>query len=136
MMPTPSHVVVVEDDQATLKGLTRVLRAGGFHPIPYASAEQFLASPPVQRPVCILLDVKLGGMTGIDLQRRLRAMGSSLAVIILSAVDDDEVRREASQLGCTAFLAKDTDADVLLGLIRTLAGSAAATPDPPPLTLS
>lgn len=135
MMPTPSHVVVVEDDQATLKGLARVLRAGGFHPIPYASAEQFLASPPVQRPVCMVLDIKLGGMTGIDLQRRLRAMGSALAVIILSAVDDDDVRREAYQLGCTAFLAKDTDAEVLLEIIRTLEGPAEA-PESPPLTPS
>jgi FixJ family two-component response regulator len=120
MPHAPSQVVLVEDDQAALKALERVVRAGGFDAVCYASAEDFLASPPVRRPVCLLLDVKLGGMSGIDLQRRLRALGSSLAVIILTALDDDVVREEAHQLGCAAFLAKDADAELLLGLIRTI----------------
>lgn len=120
MSPTPSQVVLVEDDQAALKALERLVRAGGFDPVCYTSAEDFLASPPARLPVCLLLDVKLGGMSGIDLQRRLRTLGSSLAVIILTAVDDDGVREEAHQLGCAAFLAKDADAELLLGLIRAI----------------
>jgi FixJ family two-component response regulator len=114
------QVVLVEDDQAALKALERLVRAGGFEPVCYASAEEFLASPPVSLPLCLLLDVKLGGMSGIDLQRRLRALGSSLAVIILTAIDDPGVREEAHQQGCAAFLAKDADGELLLGIIRTI----------------
>lgn len=129
MTHLPSQVVLVEDDQAALKGLERVIRAGGFDPVCYASAEDFLARPPARLPLCLVVDVKLGGMSGIDLQRRLRTMGSSLAIIILTAVDDDAVRDEARLLGCAAFLAKDTDAELLLGLIRTLESSTRETHD-------
>jgi FixJ family two-component response regulator len=120
MAHSPSQVVLVEDDPAALKALERVIRAAGFDPVCYTSAEGFLASPPVRLPLCLVLDIMLGGMSGIDLQRRLRAMGSSLPVIVLTAVDADDVRDEAYQLGCTAFLPKDADAAVLLGVIRTL----------------
>lgn len=114
------QVVVVEDDSATLKALGRVLRAGGFEPVPYRSAEEFLASPPLRLPVCLVLDIKLGGMSGLDLQRHLRAMGSSLPVIVMTAVDDDRVREESYQLGCTAYLSKESDGEILLDLIRSL----------------
>lgn len=123
MLTPRAMVVVVDDDHAVLKAMARLLRAGGFDPVAYSSAEQFLASPPDQLPVCLVLDVRLGGMSGLDLHRRLRTLGSSLSVIVMTAVDDDAVRREAHELGCAAFLTKDTEADVLLNLIQTLASS-------------
>jgi len=113
-------VAVVEDDVATLKALTRVLSAGGFEPLAYSSAEDFLASPPTRPPACLVLDIRLGGMSGLDLQRRLRALGSNLSIIIVTALDDPNVRAEAYRLGCVAYLAKDCDADLLLGLIRSI----------------
>jgi len=119
-MATNPPVAVIEDDVATLKALTRVLSAGGFEPIAYTSAEDFLASPPVRQPACLLLDIRLGGMSGLDLQRRLRSLGSNLSVIIVSALDDAAVRKEAYELGCVAFLSKDCDADLLLGLVRSI----------------
>lgn len=125
-MPTPPPVAIVEDDQATLTALSRVLRAGGFEPFPYTSAEDFLVSPPLTRPVCLVLDMRLGGMSGLDLQRRLKALGSNLAVVIVTALDDREVREQAYQLGCAAYLPKDCDADLLLGLIRSIAKATGA----------
>ena len=117
-MPAPL-IVVVEDDLPTLKALGRVLRAAGFDTAMYSSAEAYLASPPVRNAHCLLLDIHLGGMSGLDLQRHLRAHGSRLPVIVMTAFDDERVRDEANRMGCAGYLDKAADIDVLLGLIRS-----------------
>jgi FixJ family two-component response regulator len=119
-MTTPPPVAVIEDDLATLKALSRVLHAGGFEPLPYSSAEEFLSSPPARPPACLVLDMRLGGMSGLDLQRRLRSLRSNLSVIVMTALQDTDVRDESYQLGCIAYLSKDCDGELLLGLIRSL----------------
>jgi FixJ family two-component response regulator len=116
----PPLVVVVEDDLPTLKALGRVLRAGGFEPAPYTSAEEFLVSPPSRLPVCLVLDVRLGGMSGLELQRRLHAQGSNVPVIVMSAFEDEGIRDEALRMGCIGYVHKEADADVLLKMIRSL----------------
>jgi FixJ family two-component response regulator len=118
-MPPPI-VVVVEDDLPTLRALGRVLRAGGFEPAPYSSAEDFLASPPTRLPLCLVLDVRLGGMSGLDLQRRLRALGSRLPIIIVSAADDPRIRDEAVAMGCAGYLHKESASEALLEMLRSL----------------
>ena len=65
-----SLVVVIEDDPGSQKTLARVLRTGGYEAAIYGSAEDFLSSPPESPPIGLLLDVHLGGMSGLDLQRR------------------------------------------------------------------
>jgi FixJ family two-component response regulator len=112
-------VVVVEDDPATLKALGRVLRAGGFDTATYSSAEAFLDAPPARAPACLLLDNHLGGMSGLDLQRNLRARGSTVPVIVMTAVDDRRIRNEAYRIGCAGCLDKGDDIDVLLKLLRS-----------------
>jgi FixJ family two-component response regulator len=119
-MATPAPlIVVVEDDLPTLKALGRVLRAAGFETATYSSAEAYLDAPPVRKAHCLLLDVHLGGMSGLELQRHLKARGSHLPVIIMTAFDDAHVRDEATRMGCAGYLDKATDIDVLLGLIRS-----------------
>lgn len=113
-------MVVVEDDPAVLKALGRVLRAGGYEPLAFSSAEEFLSSSPRAVPLCFLLDVHLGGMSGLDLQRRLRHEGSSRPVILLTAFDDRHLRNQAARDGCLAYLSKDADLEVLLDLLRGL----------------
>jgi FixJ family two-component response regulator len=123
-MPMPLPIVaIVDDDLPTLKALGRLLRASHFEPVSYASAEAFLASPPAGPPVCLVLDVQLGGMSGLDLQRHLNAAGSILPVIVVTGFEDRLAREEACRLGCVAFLHKDSGADTLLGIIRSLATS-------------
>jgi FixJ family two-component response regulator len=112
-------VVVVEDDPATLKALGRVLRAGGFEPASYSSAEAFLQSPPARAPACLLVDVQLGGMSGLELQRRLRTSGSTTPVIVMTAFDDQRVRDEAYRIGCAGCVDKTDDIDVLLKMLRS-----------------
>ena len=110
-------VVVIEDDPASQRTLARVLRAGGYEPATYASAEEFLASPPHSAPIGMLLDVHLGGMSGLDLQLRLRNQGSSLPVIIITGLDDVRSREQAERLGCVAYLRKPCEAETILTLL-------------------
>jgi FixJ family two-component response regulator len=114
-------VVVVEDDPASQKTLARVLRAGGYEAALYASAEEFLSSPPQSSPIGLLLDVHLSGMSGLDLQRRLRNEGSAIPVIIITAFDDARSREQAERVGCVAYLRKPCEAETILTLLRRLA---------------
>jgi FixJ family two-component response regulator len=119
-MPMPL-VAVVEDDPASQKTLARVLRAGGYEAALYASAEEFLSSPPQSPPIGLLLDVHLSGMSGLDLQRRLRDEGSTIPVIIITAFDDARSREQAERVGCVAYLRKPCEAETILALLRRLA---------------
>jgi len=119
MSPGPL-VAVVEDDAGSLKTLGRVLRTGGFDTELYASAEDFLAATRHPATIGIVLDVHLGGMSGLELQERLNAAGSRLPVIVITAIDDPEVERVARQLGCHAFLRKPCEAEAILSVLRTM----------------
>lgn len=117
-------VVVIEDDLASQRTLTRVLRAGGFEAASYRSAEEYLATPPLAVPMALLLDLHLGGMSGLDLHRLLRRSGSTLPVVIITAFDDARSRQEAQRLGCLAYLQKPCAAETILGLLRDHCGQA------------
>src|SRR5262245_9681223 len=117
----PSLVVVIEDDPGSQKTLARVLRAGGYEAAVYGSAEEYLASPPAASPLGLLLDVHLGGLSGLDLQRRLKDDGSPAPVIIITAFDDARSRAQAEGLGCVAYLRKPCEAETILRLLRRLA---------------
>jgi FixJ family two-component response regulator len=119
-MPPPL-VAVVEDDRSSRTSLGRVLRAGGFDVALYTSAEEYLSSPPELSPICLLLDIQLGGLSGLDLQRRLRAGGSRVPFIAITAFDDEPTRVEAEALGCVAYLRKPCEGHTIVELIRSLA---------------
>ena len=114
-------VVVIEDDLASQKTLARVLRTGGYAAATYTSAEEFLSSPPHSPPIGLLLDVHLGGMSGLDLQRLLKEEGSVVPIILITAFDDPRGRQQAERLGCVAYLRKPCAAETILTLLRGLA---------------
>jgi len=118
-MTVPPCIVVVEDDADERVALGRVLRASGFDVRSYASGEDYLASRD-EEPLCLLLDMQLDGMSGLELLRGLRTDGSTLPVIIITATDDVESRSEAEQLGCVAYLRKPFQGRSLVTLLRTL----------------
>src|SRR3954466_13408182 len=88
-------IVVVDDDPMMLKGVQRLLMANGFETEVFASGEALLNSTSRGEPACFLLDIHLGGMSGIDLCHRLVAAGSTAPVIFMTAFDDEATRQEA-----------------------------------------
>lgn len=120
MMTLVPLVVVIENDLAMLQALSRVLRAGGFEPAPYRAAEEFLASPPDRRPLCLVLDLHLGQMSGFELQRRLERFGSTLPVVMMTAFDEHRIRDEALRAGCVGYFEKTGEIQGLLDLLRSL----------------
>jgi FixJ family two-component response regulator len=112
------HVAVVDDDEGFLRAIGRLLRAAGFDPEAYASAEAFLNAPAQVPPDCAVFDIHLGGMSGLDLRRRLTAQGSSLPVIFVTAHDEPATRDEAQQVGCSAYLRKPVPGKALIEAIN------------------
>jgi FixJ family two-component response regulator len=111
-------VAVVDDDPGMLKSIERLLRAYKFEPAVFTSAEAFLEGAAAGAASCLVLDIHLGGMSGIDLRRRLAAEGSHLPVIFISAVDDETLHEEAIESGCVAYLRKPFLAQLLIGAIN------------------
>ena len=110
-------IVVVDDDPMMLKSVQRLLSANGFDTEAFASAEALLDCSPGGEPACFVLDIHLGGMSGIDLRRRLTAAGSTVPVIFMTAFDDEATRQEAVAAGCVAYLQKPFPAASLIGAI-------------------
>ena len=122
-MPHRRKLVAVVDDEPTmLKAIERLLNAHGFATCTFASAEAFLAGEAESEAACLVLDIHLEGMSGIDLRRRLKAAGSQLPIIFITAVDDEATHREAMDAGCVACLRKPFPADLLIGAIERSVG--------------
>ena len=115
----PLVVAVVEDDAAARKALGRMLQAGGFEPALFESAEAYIDASPAA--VCIVLDVQLPGMSGIELQHRLRAAGNAPPIIVTTASREAALRERAEQNGCARFFLKPVDGPALIATIASLA---------------
>ena len=111
-------VVVVDDDPSMLKGVQRLLTAKGFDTAVFTSAEALLDSPARHGAACFVLDIHLGGMSGIELRRRLTASGCTVPVIFMTAFDDEATRREALAAGSIAYLNKPFPAHLLISAIE------------------
>jgi len=108
---------VVDDDESFRRAIARLLRAAKFEPSVYASAEAFLQDAPEAAVDCLVLDIQLGGMSGLDLRRHLLALGRTTPVIFVTAYDQPNVREEAEQVGCSAYLRKPVPGQLLLEAI-------------------
>jgi FixJ family two-component response regulator len=119
--PVTLYVAVVDDDESFCRSLSRLIRAAGMQPIAYASAEAFLADSKHPHFDCLVLDVHLGGQSGIELGERLEAVGRAAPFIFLTAHDDVDTRARAEAAGCAAFFRKtDAGADVLDAIRRAV----------------
>jgi FixJ family two-component response regulator len=120
MTAPPLYVAVVDDDPSLCRSLSRLLRAAGMHAITYESAEAFLADSKQPSFDCLVLDVQLGGMSGIDLGLWLTAEGGSSPIIFLTAFDDSETRARAKRAGGAAYFRKTDGGSGVLEAIRRL----------------
>ena len=113
------HIVVaVDDDYRVRESIESLVESAGYTSLTFSSAEQFLRSGMLALTVCLITDVRMPGMDGLELQRRVRLERPTLSVIFISAHYNDEVRQRALDQGAAGFLYKPFDAADLLGAIR------------------
>ena len=110
-------VGVVENDTSLRRALRRLLRTGGFRVEAFSSAEAFLASGQPERVDCLVLDVRLGGMSGLDLPEWLVTTGSEIPVVFVTAHDDPATRERASRAGAVDYLPKPFEDASLMGAV-------------------
>lgn len=121
----PIRIAIVEDDESLCRSLARLLRASGYNPVSYLSAEALLNG--AAKPVfdCMLVDIQLGGMSGIELGARLADDGSTVPLIYLTAHEDWQALKQSVANSCAGFLRKSDPAESLLATIRQAIDTAA-----------
>ena len=112
-------VYILDDDDAVLRSLERLLRSANFEPVAFDRPEAFLAAAKTFKTGCVLLDVRLPGMSGLDVQAQLLKMRSDLAVIVVTGQGDIQTAVRAMKAGATDFLEKPYSDHALLGSIET-----------------
>jgi FixJ family two-component response regulator len=115
------YIAVIDDDESLCLSMSRLLRAARLQPITYPSAEAFLADTKRPKFDCLMLDIQLTGMSGLDLRRRLSSVMDATPVIFITAHDDPEIRAQAEASGCAGYFRKmDSGVDVLAAIRRTI----------------
>ncbi|OWW04605.1 two-component system response regulator [Rhizobium sp. R72] len=114
-------VAVIDDDASLRRSVVRLLNAYGFPAIEYSSAEAFLRRDLAPSIDCLVLDIDLGGMSGLELQARLKVTGWNLPVIFITALEDERLRIRAERTGCVAYMRKPfSGAELISVIVREL----------------
>jgi FixJ family two-component response regulator len=114
------HLIsIVDDDEPFREAMTSLMKSLGFEVEAFSSAEAFLASPRLCSTSCLIADVHMPTMTGIDLHQQLVASGRTIPVILITAYPDDSVRARALAAGVICYLSKTFDDDALLEFVRS-----------------
>jgi FixJ family two-component response regulator len=117
-------VCIVDDDASLRRSLRNLLMSVGFEVETFQSAEAFLESAHRQNTGCMVLDLRMTGMSGLELLRNLAATGSRIPVIVLTAHGDEDTRQRSLQAGAVAFLAKPFQSAALVDAVRTALSTA------------
>lgn len=118
MHSTLGMVAIVDDDAPMRKSIERLLDASGYATAAFASAEEFLQSGVADRAMSLVLDVHLGGMSGLQLYRHVNPAETRLPVVFITAHDDAPTRTAALALGCIDYLLKPFEAELLTQAIE------------------
>ena len=117
--PDPSPcIAVVDDDESVREGLRNLLRSVGYEVRAFCSAEDFLERPEGEAFSCLVSDIQMPGMGGLELQKRLVASGTPLPVILMTAFPRDHVRQQAEELGAAGFLTKPFDGSRMIECVE------------------
>ena len=112
------RVCVIDDDEDVVRAVRRLLRSAGFAIDTFASAEEFLDLGNQSRPDCLVLDVHMRGLSGLDLQDLLEASGRSIPIVFITAHDDTGTRERAQRASTSEYLAKPFEDQSLLRAIH------------------
>ena len=122
MQPEALRICVIDDDQDVLRAVRRLLRTSGFTADTYTSAEEWLNTGSQPSPDCLVLDVHLRGLSGFELQDRLRASGHSIPTVFVTAHDDEATRERAVRAGASEYLRKPFEDHALIEAIHQVVG--------------
>src|SRR4051794_13075728 len=116
-------IAIVDDDPSVRSATVDLLNSLGFECEAYPSAQAFLDAPDAARTACLILDLNMPGLSGLDLQKRLIEAGASLPIIFITAYPEERTRSQAMRGGALGYLTKPYDDEELLGYLRrALAG--------------
>ena len=119
-MPRAKPLIsIVEDNEAVREAIKGLMKSVGYRAEAAASAEEFLRSRHLGRTSCLIADVQMPGMTGLELHRRLSASGRIIPTVLITAYPDDGVRERALAAGVIGYLSKPFDENDLLACIRS-----------------
>ena len=117
-MTKATIVFVVDDDPSARTGLARLLRAAGYDIRDFATADEFLEALGPEASGCLVLDARMPGLSGEELQEELKARGVDLPIIVVTADGDEETRRKALRMKAAGFFRKPVDGTALLDAVR------------------
>ena len=122
-MSDPTVIAIIEDDVAVREALSDLLQVLGLPCRAFDRAEAFrnVYAPGVF--ACLITDVRLPGISGLELLQRLKATGTTMPIILISSLTDPTVRQRAEEYGAHAFLSKPLEAEVLIGYLKSALGS-------------
>ena len=116
---TENLISIVDDDESVRRTTTLLIESFGFRAAAFESAETFLRSDHLHDTSCLIVDVQMPGMNGLQLQRHLAAAGCSIPIIFITAYESKDSRQRAMQAGAAAFLGKPFSDEQLLQIIRS-----------------
>ena len=114
----PQLVAIIDDNELVRRALEGLMKAVGFPALAFAHAEEFLSSDRKRDAACLIVDIRLPGMSGLELQSKLNAEHYRIPTIFITAHGDEEVRMQALRAGAAEFLTKPFDDEALLQSVR------------------
>jgi FixJ family two-component response regulator len=111
-------VAIVDDDESVLRSLQDLIESDGLSTLCFGSAEQFLDSEARNKAACLIADIRMPGMSGLELQAKLKAERCRMPIILITAHGDAEMRIHAIREGAVEFLSKPFDDEVLLEVVN------------------
>jgi FixJ family two-component response regulator len=113
-LPSAPIISIVDDDESVQAAMSSLVRSVGYESCVFGSAEEFLTSPRLHDTSCLIADVQMAGMTGLELQDELAVRRPDLPVILITALPEERIRKRAEEAGAAAFLSKPVDGHALI----------------------
>jgi FixJ family two-component response regulator len=119
-LPEAQVISIVDDDPFARDAIWESIQSLGYQAVSFSSAEQFLESGRIGEVACLIIDLQMSGMSGLDLQNCLRLEGYDTPIIFISAFPEERFRTRALKAGAVAFLSKPFDEQLLIGCINSV----------------